>query len=245
MPKSFYKGEPLGKRPPCLVCAGAGDGPRALLHLTHGVSLWLCAGHRAPEFLRKRAGRDFVLTIGQMWSAAGIASTRRHKALSDHLRRVAQPGSTSRPRPGSYAWPHVREEAEKRFAAGEAPRDVISEIHARHQGGPAPGPSIRTLYRWFNDGRWLGFAMGALARAAQAAAARARAAAAARAPARPARAQTRAPAQPAHHEDPHHRGPPRAGSLSPALPSPHGTGEDSRTAAAKRERMDLRETTDR
>src|SRR5689334_25361645 len=74
MVKSFYKGERLGKLPPCLVCAGPGEGPRALLYLTHGVSLCLCAGHRAPEFLRKRAGRDFVLTISQMWSAAGITS---------------------------------------------------------------------------------------------------------------------------------------------------------------------------
>src|ERR671931_583198 len=60
---------------------------------------------------------------------------------------------------------------ERRFAAGEAPAQVIADIHARHHGAPAPGPSIRTLRRWFNEGRWLGFAVVALKKAARAAAA--------------------------------------------------------------------------
>jgi hypothetical protein len=209
MPKSFYKGEPLGKLPPCLVCAGAGEGPRAQLFLTHGVSLWLCAGHRAPRFLQKNAGRDFVLTIGRMWRAAGVTSKRREKALSDHFRRVRQPDAKTRSRPGSYAWPHLRQEAEKRFAAGEAPRDVIDDVHARHRGAPAPGPSIRTLRRWFNEGRWLGYVLTRAAAAVRAVGARATGRAAARTAPAPAPAPP-APPEDAARRDPPHRGPPGA-----------------------------------
>ena len=61
MPRSFYKGEPLGKTPACAICMGRGQGPRALLHLPLGVSVWLCAAHRDPAWLRSRTGRDLVV----------------------------------------------------------------------------------------------------------------------------------------------------------------------------------------
>ena len=48
MPRSFYKGEWLGKTPACAICMGRGHGPRALLHLPLGVSVWLCEAHRDP-----------------------------------------------------------------------------------------------------------------------------------------------------------------------------------------------------
>ena len=35
--RSHYKGEALGKLPPCAICAGPGEGKRAELHLPHGI----------------------------------------------------------------------------------------------------------------------------------------------------------------------------------------------------------------
>jgi hypothetical protein len=153
MATTLYKGPALGKLPPCLICAGPGQGPRAQLHLTHGVSVWLCAGHRAPAFLTRRAGRDLAATLGALWSAAGCLGARRRRALSDHLRRVAQPPAPARP--GSYSWPGLRREAERRFGAGEPPARVIAELRERHRGAPALVPSLRTMRRWFHEGRWL------------------------------------------------------------------------------------------
>jgi small ligand-binding sensory domain FIST len=156
MARSLYKGERLGKQPPCALCAGAGEGPRARVTLTHGVSVWLCAGHRAPEFLRRRAGRDFVATLGAVWSAAGCLTARRDAALEAHLGRVRSAGRVVRARPGSYAWPALRREAERRFAAGEAPAAVVASLCRRPPASAERAPSARTLWRWFNEGRWLG-----------------------------------------------------------------------------------------
>jgi hypothetical protein len=153
MATSLYKGPALGKLPPCLICAGPGEGPREILYLTRGVMVWLCAAHRAPAFLTRRAGRDLVASLGALWSAAGCFGARRRRALEDHLRRVRQPPAA--PRPGSYSWPELRREAERRFGAGEPPGRVIGELRARHAGLPARVPSLRTMRRWFSDGRWL------------------------------------------------------------------------------------------
>ena len=199
MATSLYKGERLGTLPPCLICAGPGEGQRAKLHLTHGVSVWLCAAHRSPTFLRRRAGRDFYASVHALWQAAGCLGARRMRALQDHLRRVHQPVAGARPRPGSYAWPHLRREAERRFAAGQAPRAVIGEIRARHHGGPAPGPSLRTLRRWFSEGRWLGYVVGSRARPAPATGR----------PDSTQRPQTPGGENAARPPDPSYRGPPR------------------------------------
>src|SRR5258706_8407652 len=145
MATTLSKGPALGKLPPCLICAGPGQGPRARLFLTHGVSVWLCASHRAPEFLRRRAGRDLAATLAALWSGAGCFGARRRLALEDHLRRVRQPGAGARRRPGSYAWPALRREAERRFGRGEPPARVIAELRDHHKDGPARAPSIRTM----------------------------------------------------------------------------------------------------
>jgi hypothetical protein len=152
MARTLYKGPPLGKLPPCLICAGPGEGARERLHMTHGVTVWLCAAHRSPAFLARRAGRDLVASLGALWSGAGCLTSRRREALTAHLRRVRQRPDA---RPGSYAWPELRLEAERRFRAGEPPAQVIEELRARHKGDSARVPSARTMRRWFHDGRWL------------------------------------------------------------------------------------------
>jgi hypothetical protein len=153
MARSHYKGAWIGKTPMCAICAGAGEGERARHHLTHGVSVWLCGMHRSIEFQRRRAGRDFVASLSAVWGAAGVMTRRHDRALRAHLARV-RPGDTTPPRPGSYAWAALRYEAERRFAHGENPAQVIAEL-ARVRIAGASGPTYRTLRRWFTDGRWL------------------------------------------------------------------------------------------
>ena len=152
MARSLYKGDRLGTRPPCLICMGPGRGERALLHLPGGVSVWLCAEHRGHDFLTRRAGRDLVASLLHAWRSAGCLTKARHRALDAHLKRFAAPAP--RRRPGSYAWPELRAEAEARFAAGEPPPRIIDELRARPTGQARP-PSRRTIARWFGEGRWL------------------------------------------------------------------------------------------
>lgn len=60
-----------------------------------------------------------------------------------------------RDQPGSYSWPKLRNEAERRFAAGEDPRVVIADLRENNADGPALAPSVRTMRRWFTQRRWL------------------------------------------------------------------------------------------
>jgi hypothetical protein len=150
---THYKARGYGKLPICVICGGPGQGARERYHLSHGVSVWLCAMHRDPAFLTARAGRDLAASLGAVWSAAGCLSARRSAALAAHLGRVR--GPRVRERPGSYAWPALRREAEARFARGEPPRAVMADLRRRELGAWTPGPSLRTLRRWHQEGRWL------------------------------------------------------------------------------------------
>src|SRR5215510_9884167 len=111
MTTSLYKGPALGSKPPCLICMGPGEGDRAQLHLPYGVSVWLCGAHRSAEFQRRRAGRDFVASLMRAWAGAGCFTRARGRALDAHRARLLGAGP-ARPRPGSYAWPELRREAE-------------------------------------------------------------------------------------------------------------------------------------
>ena len=154
MTRTLYKARGMGSAPPCAICMGPGVGGRAPLHLPFGLSVWLCAEHRSPEFLQRRAGRDLVVSLSGVWRAAGCLTASRQRALRCPLSRMAAP-SGGPPRPGSYSWPGLRAEAEERFARGEAPARVIRELRARHAPDPATAPSVRTMQRWFSEGRWL------------------------------------------------------------------------------------------
>jgi len=140
--------------PPCVICGRGGRGRRTRHHLTHGVSVWLCDTHRRDSFLRHRSGRTFADRIDAAWAAAGATNARRAAALAAHLRRV-RPEPATRSRPGSYAWPAARREAERRFAAGEPPDRVIADMRRRCGRGVATAPSVRTMRRWFTQARWL------------------------------------------------------------------------------------------
>lgn len=154
---TLYKarGVPL-KSPICAICLDRTRGKTRERELTHGVRLWLCEGHHSVSFLRANAGRDFVTTLSRTWHAQGCLTRARSRALDGHLRAVREVGRRAlRRRPGSYAWPRLRREAEDAFARGEGVMTTIRDLRARHGNDHATVPSVRTMRRWFSDGRWL------------------------------------------------------------------------------------------
>lgn len=140
--------------PYCVICGHTGRGLAAEYHLTHGVRVWLCGTHRDPRFLRRRRGRVFADRLEAAWRAAGAATVRRLQALTAHRRRMT-PDPPQRDRPGSYAWPFLRQEAEDRFAAGEDPDAVIRDLRERYAYNVARVPTVRTMRRWFTEARWM------------------------------------------------------------------------------------------
>lgn len=152
---TLYKarGMPL-KQAVCAICVERTRGRTKLIRLTHGVSVHLCAGHASEEFQRSRSGRDFVRTLWGVWEAAGCMTAARHRALDAHLSALrSQP--RDRPRPGSYAWPELRERLERRFATGISPAQLAPAVRLRYADCPARPPSRRTLERWCAQRRWL------------------------------------------------------------------------------------------
>jgi hypothetical protein len=122
--------------------------------MTHGITIWLCDHHRSDTYMQRRSGGEFVERLAAAWAAAGMLTIRRRDALSAHCQRI-EAGDTKREQPGSYSWPQLRREAERRYAAGEAPAKVIHELRQNYRDGPAMVPSIRTMRRWFTQARWL------------------------------------------------------------------------------------------
>jgi hypothetical protein len=156
---SLYKarGVPV-KSPVCAICLDRTRGKTFERELTHGVRIWLCEGHHSVAFLRANAGRDFVVTLMRSWRSHGCLTRARSRALDAHLAAVRTLGrAAARRRPGSYAWPRLRREAEECFALGERALATIMRLRERHALDHATVPSIRTMRRWFAQGRWLRF----------------------------------------------------------------------------------------
>jgi hypothetical protein len=154
---SLYKcrGVPV-KSPICAICLDRTRGRTRLRELTHGVRLSLCEGHHSVEFMRSNAGRDFVVTLSRIWGAQGCLTRARSRALAAHLAAVRATGTTTpRTRPGSYAWPRLRREAERCFARGEGLIATIAQLREQHPRDHATVPSIRSMRRWFAQCRWL------------------------------------------------------------------------------------------
>jgi hypothetical protein len=96
------------------------------------------------------------------WSRCRASGARRAVSLahalarSTHLRAVRALATTvARSRPGSYAWPRLRREAEDCFARGDAIIATIARLRGQHARDHAKVPSIRTMQRWFAQCRWL------------------------------------------------------------------------------------------
>lgn len=153
---TLYKarGVPL-KQPVCAICVDRTHGKTRQVMLGYGVGVWLCSDHGSPEFMMQRAGRDFVVTLQRLWQACGCLTGPRHRALSAHLASLRPKVPSGRRRPGSYAWPSLRREAESAFRSGCAPASTIHALRTRHLGGPATVPSAFTMWRWYRERRWL------------------------------------------------------------------------------------------
>ncbi len=132
------------KLPPCAICVDRTRGKTEQVRLGYGVSVWLCRPHADPQFLRKRGGRDFVLTMMRLWRSHGCLTAARSKALDAHLSSLHP---SPRRRPGSYAWPELRLRAERQFAAGAPLPAVMRDLEHQSYGVCRP-PSLRTVYRW-------------------------------------------------------------------------------------------------
>lgn len=148
----------------CAICLDRTRGKTFERELTHGVRIWLCEGHHSVAFLRSNAGRDFAVTLMRTWRAHGCLTRARARALDHHVRTVRALGrAVVRRRPGSYAWPRLRRDAEACFARGERVLTTIARLRERHALDHATVPSVRTMRRWFAEGRWLRLPESALA----------------------------------------------------------------------------------
>jgi hypothetical protein len=126
-----------------------------LVHLTHGVTLWLCPMHASEEFRSMRSGRDFALTMIRIWSAAGCYTKARSQAIKAHLKRSGAPRRRAETDlPGSYHWKALRNETEHRAAQGESLRSIVQDLRNRHAHDHGDVPSARTIRRWYTDRRW-------------------------------------------------------------------------------------------
>ena len=141
------------KQDVCAICVERTRGRTTVVRLGYGVNVTLCAGHASHEFQTQRSGRDFVLTLDRLWRAHGCMTVARSRALTAHL--TACTGREARPRPGSYSWPVLRRQLERRFAGGAAVRETITRARTLHADGPATPPSARTMRRWHAQRRWL------------------------------------------------------------------------------------------
>jgi len=156
MPATLYKARGLPtKQPVCAICVDRTRGKTVRLDLGRGVTVWLCADHGSEQFRTSRSGRDFVLTLDRLWTAHGCMTKQRSRALNDHLAANRSSPPPERQRPGSYAWPALRLEAEALFRRGVHPDRVIRQLRLRHANDYAKPPSIRTMRRWYTDRRWM------------------------------------------------------------------------------------------
>jgi hypothetical protein len=152
LPTLYKAREVPTKQPVCMICVERTRGRTQGVRYGYGVEVWLCAGHASPEFQRQRGGRDLVLTLTEVWRAGGCLTMPRRRAMDAHL--AALKGARGRHRPGSYAWPQLRRDAEQLFADGHVPAQVAGRILA----GPfqnADPPAVRTILRWYAERRWL------------------------------------------------------------------------------------------
>jgi len=139
----------------CAICGYRTFGATRTLALGYGVSIWVCAEHGSVEFQRVNGGRVFVDAFERIWEANGCLTAARRRALDAHLQAL-RPVETVRPRPRSYTWASLRNEAERLFAAGEPARPTIELLRRAVSVEGARPPSVRTMMRWYSERRWLG-----------------------------------------------------------------------------------------
>ena len=145
------------KAPKCVACfPHSRAGQR--VPLAYGVSLVLCSQHRDPRFIAARSGRDFLAAIGELYNALGLTAARYGDALRRFVQECTNPQRPQRHRPGSYAHPKRRQDAERTWAAG----GTFEQGLAAALANPPPDlygvrlPDPRTVRDWWRQRRWLG-----------------------------------------------------------------------------------------
>ena len=159
-PARIYKNRPQGATKghrSCLACFPANEVGQKV-PLTLGCSLVLCARHRDPAFIASDSGRRFLSAIGSLYESLGLSSGRFGAALRTFVDRCANPHRHrgQRRRPGSYAWPERRQDAERVWSAGGSFEQGLAAALAAPPDLRVRTPSTRTVRRWWHDRRWLG-----------------------------------------------------------------------------------------
>jgi hypothetical protein len=152
---SLYKARKVPtKQAVCCICVDRTRGKTQKFTLGYGVEFYLCETHASVEFQRRRNGRDFELTLMRLWQAHGCWTLARQRALKAF---TAARQAAKRPshRPGSYAWPDLRQAVEQAFAKGAPPLQIAEQVKRRYAECPARPPSRRTIRRWHAERRWL------------------------------------------------------------------------------------------
>jgi hypothetical protein len=158
-PAVIYKGRGKGpaKHPRCICCF-----PKSVagqeVPLRYGVRLVLCADHRDPRFLHSRGGRDFLAATSALFRSLGLTGRRYHEALMAFLEEVRDTGRpTPRRRPGSYAWPDLRRDAEQAWHCGATFEQGCQLVYTHEE--PITRrlrlPSLATVRRWWREKRWM------------------------------------------------------------------------------------------
>jgi len=137
----------------CAICADRTRGRTVALPLTHGVTVQLCERHASPEYQMRRDGLELTETLERLWHAHGCLTAARRRALTTHIALVTREPA-ARARPGSYAWPELRQRAEAEFARGGPALPTIHRLRREVAGGPVIPPSVRTMQRWHRQRRW-------------------------------------------------------------------------------------------
>ena len=117
----------MGKRPPCAICMGPGYGPREQLRLPFGISVWLCAEHRSPEFLTQPGGAGFRGVVIRCMERRGVHDGRAAPPAAWATSAASRRQGPRRGR-GRTRGRELRREAEARWARGEAAAPVIAEL---------------------------------------------------------------------------------------------------------------------
>jgi hypothetical protein len=158
-PVRQYKGGGTGPKKAvrcaaCFPCSVAGQ----MIPLRYGVTIALCEDHRDPAFVHSRGGRDFLAALTTTFESLGLRGARYGKAIRAFIADVLAMGTpTPRHRPGSYAWPEQRRDAEAVWARGGSYHDGEAAVLAYFER-PVAGmraPSGHTIRRWWRDRRWL------------------------------------------------------------------------------------------
>jgi hypothetical protein len=133
------------------------DKPGRPVPLCHGVTLILCNQHRDPQYLASSAGRQSLETLRDLYTSLGVTARRFAKALTALIQLCSEPRTSTRRRPGSYAYPKRRRAAERVWAEGGSFQDGLAV--AMRNGPPdeydVNMPSRRTVSRWLADMRYL------------------------------------------------------------------------------------------